>query len=130
MQDRIDQFEWDVKMMENKTPYAAIQYIRKKIGYDDYLKEYAKIRRIREEDLFEILYEIQERSKEFQSFEEWFLYIENYGKMLKEKKDRSRKDQNGEQGVALMTMHGAKGLEFDTVFVIGSNEGVLLKSQT
>ena len=124
MQDRIDQFEWDVKMMENKTPYAAIQYIRKKIGYDDYLKEYAKIRRIREEDLFEILYEIQERSKEFQSFEEWFLYIENYGQMLKEKKGRGRKDQTGEQGVSLMTMHGAKGLEFDTVFVIGGNEGV------
>lgn len=124
MQDRIDQFEWDIHMMENKTPYAAIQYVRKKIGYDEFLKEYAKIRRIREEDLFEILYELQERSKEFSTFEDWFAYIENYGKMLKEKKSRSRKDGTKDEGVALMTMHGAKGLEFDTVFVIEGNEGV------
>ena len=27
--------------------------------------------------------------------------------------------------VSLMTMHGAKGLEYDTVFIIGSNEGVI-----
>ena len=24
-----------------------------------------------------------------------------------------------------MTMHGAKGLEFDTVFIIGANEGIV-----
>lgn len=29
MTDRIDQFEWDVKMMEKMTPYAAITYLRK-----------------------------------------------------------------------------------------------------
>ena len=58
MQDRIDQFEWDIKMMENKTPYAAVQYIRRRIGYDDYLREWAKIHRTGEEDLFEILEQI------------------------------------------------------------------------
>lgn len=26
MQDRIDQLEWDMKMIRTKTPYAAIQY--------------------------------------------------------------------------------------------------------
>ena len=28
-------------------------------------------------------------------------------------------------GVSLLTMHGAKGLEFDTVFIIRANEGVI-----
>ena len=32
MQDRIDQLEWDMKMMEEQTPYAAIQYIRESIS--------------------------------------------------------------------------------------------------
>ena len=57
MLDRIDQFEWDIKMMEKKTPYAAIQYVKKRIGYDEYLKEYAQIHKISEEDLFDILFE-------------------------------------------------------------------------
>ena len=38
MQDRIDQLEWDMKMIHTKTPYAAIQYIRKIIGYDEFFK--------------------------------------------------------------------------------------------
>ena len=36
MQDRIDQLEWDLKMLSKMAPYAAIQYMRKKIGYDDF----------------------------------------------------------------------------------------------
>lgn len=30
MQDRIDQFEWDLKMLAKMAPYAAIQYLKKK----------------------------------------------------------------------------------------------------
>ena len=41
MQDRIDQFEWDLKMLAKMAPYAAIQYLKKKIGYDEFLREYA-----------------------------------------------------------------------------------------
>lgn len=121
MLDRIDQFEWDVKMLESQTPYASIQYIRKHIGYDEYLKEYAKTRRVNEEDLFAVLTEIEERAKDFQSAEEWFAYIEEYTKVLKEQKAQRTKEN---KGIHLMTMHGAKGLEFDTVFIIQCNEGV------
>ncbi len=122
MLDRIDQFEWDVKMLEGQTPYASIQYIRKHIGYDDYLKEYAKTRRIGEEELFSILAEAEERAKEFTCISEWLSYIEDYIKILNEQKKRKSKEI---EGIRLMTMHGAKGLEFDTVFIIQSNEGVI-----
>lgn len=29
------------------------------------------------------------------------------------------------RGISLLTMHGAKGLEYDTVFILGANEGVV-----
>ena len=122
MQDRIDQFEWDIKMMENKTPFAALQYIRKRIGYDEYLREWAKTRRVGEEDLFEILEQIQESTKDFQTMEEWFRYTDEYGRNLREQ--QRRKSAENREGISLMTMHSAKGLEFDTVFILDANEGV------
>lgn len=119
MVDRIDQLEWDMKMICDKTPYAAIQYIRKRMGYDEFLKEYAAYRKISSEDLFAVLEEIWQNSKGYGTIKEWFEHIESDGKMLKEQNKK-----NGEkEGVNLMTMHAAKGLEFDTVFVIETNEG-------
>lgn len=119
MVDRIDQLEWDMKMICDKTPYAAIQYIRKRMGYDEFLKEYAAYRKISSEDLFALLEEIWQNSKGYGTIKEWFEHIESYGKMLKEQNKK-----NGEkEGANLMTMHAAKGLEFDTVFVIEANEG-------
>lgn len=119
MVDRIDQLEWDMKMICDKTPYAAMQYIRKRMGYDEFLKEYAAYRKISSEDLFAVLEEIWQNSKGYGTIKEWFEHIESYGKMLKEQNKK-----NGEkEGVNLMTMHAAKGLEFDTVFVIEANEG-------
>ena len=120
MIDRIDQFEWDVKMLMKMAPYAAIQYIRKRIGYDDFLKEYAFTHQINRSDLNEVLAEIEEAAKAFSSVEEWFAHVEEYTETLKVKeKERNRP----RPGVRLMTIHASKGLEFKQVFLIAANEG-------
>lgn len=120
MIDRIDQFEWDVKMLMKMVPYAAIQYIRKRIGYDDFLKEYAFTHQINRSDLNEVLAEIEEAAKAFSSVEEWFAHVEEYTETLKVKeKERNRP----RPGVRLMTIHASKGLEFKQVFLIAANEG-------
>ena len=76
MQDRIDQFEWDLKMLAKMAPYAAFQYLRKRIGYDDFLREYASSRRMQAGDLFEVLAELEEAAKPFASMKEWFEHVE------------------------------------------------------
>ena len=120
MIDRIDQFEWDVKMLMKMAPYAAIQYIRQRIGYDDFLKEYAFTHQINRSDLNEVLAEIEEAAKAFTSVEEWFTHVEEYTETLRTKeKERNRP----RPGVRLMTIHASKGLEFKQVFLIEANEG-------
>ena len=120
MMNRIDQFEWDVKMLRKMAPYAAIQYIRKRIGYDDFLKDYALTHNVNKADLFEVLSEIEEAAKPYASLEEWFGHVQEYTEALRLKeRQRSLK----QDGVRLMTIHAAKGLEFDTVFLIEANEG-------
>jgi DNA helicase-2/ATP-dependent DNA helicase PcrA len=124
MMDRIDQWEWDMKMLKKQAPYAAIQYIRKGIGYDEFLREYAAGKGISEEELLTVLEEIQQSSREYQTVEEWFAHVENYKEMLEKQKAKGGREAADRDGVTLMTMHGAKGLEYEVVFVIEGNEGI------
>ena len=121
MLDRIDQLEVDFRILKNMAPYGAIQYIRKHIGYDEFLKEYAAFRKINMEDLKEVLREIEERAKAFRTIEEWFTHIEEYSEELKR---RSQQKETDPEAITFMTMHGSKGLEFDLVFIIGANETI------
>lgn len=124
MLDIIDQFDVDVRMMKNMAPYAAIKYIRKKIGYDDFLKEYAEKHQISWKQLMDVMAELEERSKNFKSYDEWEIHIAKYTQELEEQQAKARKIKGErENKVQLMTIHSAKGLEFEDVFVIHANEG-------
>lgn len=121
MLDRIDRMEADIKVLKNLKPYGAVNYIRKVIGYDEFLKEYAEYRKIQLEGLFEVLDEIMEAAKACENYEEWFAHIEAYGQqleVLKKKKDFQK------EGVAIETMHSSKGLEYEAVWILDANEGV------
>lgn len=120
MMDRIDQFEWDVKMLAKMAPYAAIQYLRKRIGYDDYLRDYAFSHNMARADLTEVIQEIGEAARPYRTLEEWFDHVEEYTRILQEKEKKKEKNP---EGVRLMTIHAAKGLEFHTVFILDANEG-------
>ena len=120
MCDRIETLEHDLKMMRNMNPYGAIHYIRHVIGYEQYLRDYALDHRLKVEELLEVLEEIQESAKEYETLEQWQKHIEEYGQNL-EKQQRERENQDG---VIICTMHSSKGLEFPIVFIPDANEGI------
>ncbi len=128
MQDRIDQFEWDMKMIAGKPPFAAMQYIRKSVGYEEFLKEYSAYRGLKFEEIADTLNEIQERAKDIRTMEEWLSHVEETRQRFREKKTQETPDN----AVEFLTMHGAKGLEYEVVFIIQGNEGVVpyKKAQT
>lgn len=119
--EKIGKLEMDLYLLRKMEPYAAIQYIRNGIGYEDYMNEYAQFRRMNPDDLEEVLNQIQESAKEYHSFEEWFAYIESYGEELRKQMEAGRQQKSG---VTLTTMHSSKGLEYEVVFVMDINEGV------
>lgn len=123
MQERLEQFEDDLSALSHMTPYAAINYIRKAIGYDEFLEEYAQFRHIKVEELYEILDELSDLAKPFQNYKEWFENMEQYALEL-EKQVKKKKDVQ-EDAVAFVTMHGSKGLEYDIVFIVDVNEGII-----
>ena len=64
--------------------------------------------------------ELEEAARPYATLEEWFTHVEEYTNTLKL---REKKKELNHEGVRLMTMHAAKGLEFDTVYIIEANEG-------
>ncbi len=121
MVERIEQLEYDLKMIKNMAPAAAVTYIRKAVGYDDYLKEYAGFRRLKPEEILEIPDQLSESAAAYKTMDAWYTHMKEYGERLKQK----AQDQSAApEGVALMTMHSSKGLEFKVVYIIDANEGI------
>ena len=124
MQERIEQWEYDLKTMEKMTPFAAINYIRRGIGYEEYLQEYAEYRHIKVEDLYDVLDELMDMAKPYRTYAEWFAHIENYARELEEQVKKKKEDEC-EDAVEFVTMHGSKGLEYEVVFIVDVNEGII-----
>ena len=126
MEERIWNFEYDLKNLASLSPYAAIQFIRKGIGYDEFLKTYADERNVNADDWFDVLDEMQEMARDKKSIPEFLSFVENYGDTLEEMRQEQKKQQVKEEpGVSLMTMHASKGLEFPVVFVPTLNEDIV-----
>ena len=122
MLDRIDKFEEDLNLLKNMTPYAAVNYIRHGIGYEEYLRTYALFRKLKMEDMHEILEELADSARGYQTFGEWFIHIAGYTEKLKE---QARTQISEKKGVVISTFHSIKGLEFDKVFLMDVNEGTI-----
>lgn len=120
--ERIEQLEGDLRVLSRTGPYAAINYIRMGIGYEEYLREYAGYRRISEDNLIEVLDELQDGARAFRTYEEWFAHMEEYTEELKRQK---KQQETMTECVSLATLHSAKGLEYKNVHILDVNEELM-----
>ena len=121
MVQRLEKLQMDLKVIAGMRPFSAINYIRKGVAYENYLREYADVRRIPFEDLTDVLDELQENARGFDTFDTWFEHIEQ----LREELEEQAKSYKATDGVNLSTLHSSKGLEYDTVFLVDVNEKVM-----
>ena len=112
MVSQIEQLEKNENWINKMDIYGAIQYIRKVIGYETYIKEYGKDW----EEMREILDYVHESSRNMKSLDEWKEYISAYEESLIDSKENK-------EGIHLITMHACKGLEYSIVFLPDCNEG-------
>lgn len=122
MLDRIDHLELDLRMLKDMAPYAAVNYIRYGMNYEEYLQEYAKARRMKPEELTDILDEIQDGCRPFKTVEAWYEHLTAYKERLLEQRGKKERDPDA---ITLATLHSAKGLEFQEVFLVDVNEGTI-----
>lgn len=122
MVERLEKLRYDLAMLKNMAPYAAIRYIQNAVGYEEYLKEYAEYRRMSLTELTDVLDEMAEGAKDFKDYESWFEHIRNYAEEMKR---QAAKTKNITNAVTFTTMHSSKGLEYDSVYIIDANETIV-----
>ena len=103
----------DIRVM---SPAEAIAAVIDRVAYMDYLLNYARGNPMdltaREENLEQLIYAASQKETLYDYLEEAALIRE----------DRAEEDDGQPYGVNLSTVHGAKGLEFGVVFVVGCEE--------
>lgn len=120
MIERVDRLKYDILTMASMSPYAMINYLRKGVGYDGYLDEYAQSHNMQVRELYDVMDELMESARNFKTFNEWFAYIDEYGTKLRE----SYAAMDKQNAVILTTMHSSKGLEYPVVYIIDANEEI------
>lgn len=129
----INDMQFDIKMLSHMSPYAAVNYILKGIGYEDYINEEIIKKRLNKEEVYAKLTEIKTLSRKYMDIKQWLKYIdeqaektEQENKSDKRKGNQKNSDEKDSAGaVNIYTMHSCKGLEFKAVFIMDVCEGII-----
>ena len=121
LQDIVRKLFFDIEMIRKMNPFAAMHYIRKAIGYEDFLTKYAWEQGIEKEELFDMLEEIADTTRHADTFAEW----EQQMLQMHALAERSGGYRGEGDALNLMTFHASKGLEFRRVYLIDLNEGLV-----
>lgn len=120
MWPRIEELEEAIYAMKDMPPYGAVSYVRRIIGYDDYIRQYALENNLKADELLELADEVTESSKNYNTLADWKRGAAEYSLRIK------REGHSGEKkSVVISTLHGSKGMEYDIVFIIDVNNGII-----
>lgn len=119
--EHLESLEEDLRQIQKRKPYEALRYVRKVVGYDEYLSDYAAYRKASLSNMIEIADEITETAKGTENGTEFVRKMEELSRQMKEQS----KQKGHTHGVTLTTFHGAKGLEFGAVFLPSLAEGII-----
>lgn len=129
----INDMQFDIKMLSHMSPYAAVNYILKGIGYEDYINEEIIRKRLNKEEVYAKLTEIKTLSRKYMDIKQWLKYIDEQAEKteLENKSDKRQGNQKNSDekdsagAVNIYTMHSCKGLEFKAVFIMDVCEGII-----
>ena len=122
----INMLERKIHFIQEMDPYGALTFILHGLKYDTYLEALAgedeKVRQQIDETIRDLLM----RAHGFKNIALFLSFVEKYIACFHEEEaDGREKQAKSEDAIELLTYHGAKGLEFDCVFLPMLNDGMV-----
>ena len=118
--EETEKLEKHLEAFSKLNPKEAILFIRKEIGYEKYLEDFAKKKNKDFTEWWESLEEITAMSEGYPDLDAFFRFVTEFNRRALE-----RRKPEEEKGIRFMTYHSAKGLEFDEVFLPDCIEGII-----
>ena len=119
----VEAFWADIALIAKMSPVAAISYMRRAMGYDSFLEEEAIRKHTDVSEYKDVLDFITEVFRDCRTIRQAIDKLN----ILRLKIDYENKNRNVDKAgkVGLYTLHSSKGLEFENVFIISANDGVI-----
>ena len=115
-----------LRFIKGLNPFSAVNFIRKGIGYEAFLKKQALENGRDAAKEIEMLEELMQLAKDFETIPEWLEHIQNYDTIMREiTQQENGLKSAGTDAVSMVTMHSSKGLEWKVVILPDVNEGVV-----
>ena len=118
--EETEKLEKHLEALSKLNPKESVLFIRKEIGYEKYLEDFAKKKNKDFTEWWESLEEITAMSEGYPDLDAFFRFVTEFNRRALE-----RRKPEEEKGIRFMTYHSAKGLEFDEVFLPDCIEGII-----
>ena len=118
--EETEKLEKHLEALLKLNPKEAVLFIRKEIGYEKYLEDFAKKKNKDFTEWWESLEEITAMSEGYPDLDAFFRFVTEFNRRALE-----RRKPEEEKGIRFMSYHSAKGLEFDEVFLPDCIEGII-----
>ncbi|NMY50384.1 DNA helicase Rep [Pseudomonas sp. WS 5011] len=108
-------------------PIAAIRSMVMDIDYENWLRQNASSDKVADARMGNVWFLVEALKNTLERDEEGDMTIEDaIGKLvLRDMLERQQEEEEGAEGVQMMTLHASKGLEYPSVYILGVEEEIL-----
>lgn len=118
-EEKAEQLRGLFRLIRSLRGCAPSEFVKRLFNfrYEAWVEEYAKFMHRDIDNVLTSYEQVKKEAGQFKTMEEWLTYADAYAEMLREKKEKK-------EGIALSTFHGAKGLEWQKIFILDADEGI------
>jgi DNA helicase II / ATP-dependent DNA helicase PcrA len=118
---KVAEFQLALRQAVKVPPAKALELYLTDLGYAAYLQWYATRRGLPKDEYTSLCDDLAGEMQEYKTLSEYLGHVDMLGRVMRD----ARRETGREGALNLMTLHGAKGLEFHSVWIIGCTEGLL-----
>lgn len=126
MQGIVTKWKKQLTVLAQMPPHAAVRYVQKGIGYEEYILRQSGRSRAAQEEALQILSYLHQEARGFTDMREWMSAIQGKGQAqggtVMQGGTATQEDRDA---IHVLTMHACKGLEYDHVVIPDVCEGLM-----